>query len=88
MSLFRSGVFYPLDKKHNEKKSSEPKIILLSFLWVLIPSAILLTLPVFSVSGLSFADALFTATSDDSVCGTSVSIRCAPELVPTGVGER
>ncbi len=72
MSLFRSGVFYPLEKEHLEKKSSEPKIILYSFLWVLIPSAILLTLPIFSVSGLSFSDALFTATSAISVTGLGV----------------
>lgn len=72
MSPFRSGVFYPLEKDNIHKKNSEPKIILLSFLWVLIPSAILLTLPVFSVSGLSFSDALFTATSAISVTGLGV----------------
>ncbi len=72
MSPFRSGVFYPLEKDNVHKKNSEPKIILLSFLWVLIPSATLLTLPVFSVSGLSFTDALFTATSAISVTGLGV----------------
>ncbi len=72
MNPFRSGVFYPLEKDNVHKKNSEPKIILLSFLWVLIPSAILLTLPVFSVSGLSFSDALFTATSAISVTGLGV----------------
>ncbi len=72
MNPFRSGVFYPLEKDLANKKSSEPKIILFSFLWVLIPSAILLTLPVFSVSGLSFTDALFTATSAISVTGLGV----------------
>ncbi len=39
---------------------------------ILIPGAILLTLPVFSVSGLSFVDALFTATSAISVTGLGV----------------
>jgi len=72
MNPFRSGVFYPLNHDPGKKKSSEPKIIVLSFLWVLIPSALLLTLPVFSVSGLSFADALFTATSAISVTGLGV----------------
>ncbi len=72
MNPFRSGVFYPLEKDIPHKKNSEPKIILLSFLWVLVPSAILLTLPVFSVSGLSFSDALFTATSAISVTGLGV----------------
>lgn len=60
-------------KQNGEKKGwSEPKIILGSFMSILIPSAILLTLPVFSVSGLSFADALFTATSAISVTGLGV----------------
>lgn len=72
MNPFRSGVFYPLNHDPAKKKSSEPKIIVLSFLWVLIPSALLLTLPVFSVSGLSFSDALFTATSAISVTGLGV----------------
>ncbi|WP_280514058.1 potassium transporter TrkG, partial [Vibrio harveyi] len=51
---------------------SETKIILVSFLCILIPAAILMTLPVFSVSGLSFIDALFTATSAISVTGLGV----------------
>ncbi|KJR28061.1 Ktr system potassium transporter B, partial [Vibrio parahaemolyticus] len=53
-------------------KGGEPRIILLSFLGVLLPSAVLLTLPVFSVSGLSITDALFTATSAISVTGLGV----------------
>ncbi|MCF7353279.1 TrkH family potassium uptake protein [Vibrio sp. CK2-1] len=60
-------------KQDGEKKGwSEPKIILGSFLSILIPAAVLLTLPVFSVSGLSFTDALFTATSAISVTGLGV----------------
>ncbi|WP_105901379.1 TrkH family potassium uptake protein [Vibrio gangliei] len=60
-------------KQDGEKKGwSEPKIILGSFLSILVPAAILLTLPVFSVSGLSFTDALFTATSAISVTGLGV----------------
>ncbi|MGY3572066.1 TrkH family potassium uptake protein [Vibrio sp. SCSIO 43135] len=68
----RLGVFYSLEKEQTKKKGSEPRIILISFLAVLIPSAILLTLPVFSVTGLSMADALFTATSAISVTGLGV----------------
>ncbi|MGO2507549.1 MAG: TrkH family potassium uptake protein [Vibrio hibernica] len=60
-------------KQDGEKKGwSEPKIILGSFMSILIPSAVLLTLPIFSVSGLSFTDALFTATSAISVTGLGV----------------
>lgn len=67
----RSSVF--TIKQNGEKKGwSEPKIILSSFLSILLPAAILLTLPVFSVSGLSFTDALFTATSAISVTGLGV----------------
>lgn len=51
---------------------SEPRIIVLSFLAILIPAALLLTLPWFSVTGLSFVDALFTATSAISVTGLGV----------------
>ncbi|ELL7086464.1 TrkH family potassium uptake protein [Vibrio fluvialis] len=72
MSLERSGIFYALDKDKNNKSGSEPKIILVSFLSVLVPAAVLLTLPVFSKTGLSFTDALFTATSAISVTGLGV----------------
>ncbi|MBV7316640.1 TrkH family potassium uptake protein [Shewanella sp. NIFS-20-20] len=51
---------------------SEPYIIVSSFLAVLLPSALLLMLPPFSYSGLSFTDALFTATSAISVTGLGV----------------
>ena len=51
---------------------SEPYIIVSSFLAVLFPAALLLMLPPFSVSGLSFVDALFTATSAISVTGLGV----------------
>ena len=68
----RRGLFYTLKPDNKPKKGSEPKIILTSFLGVLIPSALLLTLPVFSVTGLSFTDALFTATSAISVTGLGV----------------
>jgi len=62
-----------LDLKNKQgKRWSEPKIILLTFLGILLPSAALLTLPIFSVSGLSFMDALFTATSAISVTGLGV----------------
>ncbi len=66
------GVFYVPDGKRDKAKGGEPRIILLSFLGVLLPSAVLLTLPVFSVSGLSITDALFTATSAISVTGLGV----------------
>ena len=66
------GVFYIPDGKRDKAEGSEPRIILLTFLCVLLPSAILLTLPVFSVSGLSITDALFTATSAISVTGLGV----------------
>lgn len=60
-------------KQDGEKRGwSEPKIILGSFISILVPAAILLTLPIFSVSGLSFTDALFTATSAISVTGLGV----------------
>ncbi len=67
-----NGLFYLADKASKQSKGNEPRIILLSFLAVLLPSAILLTLPVFSVSGLSITDALFTATSAISVTGLGV----------------
>lgn len=68
----QKGLFYALDKDKTRNKGSEPRIILLSFLGVLFPSAVLLTLPVFSVTGLSITDALFTATSAISVTGLGV----------------
>ncbi|MFA0025807.1 Ktr system potassium transporter B, partial [Vibrio sp. 10N.261.49.A5] len=71
-SVKRKGTLYTLKSDKKPRKGSEPKIILTSFLGVLIPSAILLTLPVFSVTGLSFTDALFTATSAISVTGLGV----------------
>ncbi|MFA0575562.1 Ktr system potassium transporter B, partial [Vibrio sp. 10N.222.49.F1] len=46
-SVKRRGTFYTLKSDKKPRKGSEPKIILTSFLGVLIPSAILLTLPVF-----------------------------------------
>ena len=51
---------------------SAPRIIIVSFLSILLPSAFLLMLPIFSVSGLNFLDALFTATSAISVTGLGV----------------
>ncbi|GAJ77406.1 LOW QUALITY PROTEIN: potassium uptake protein TrkH [Vibrio sp. JCM 18905] len=68
----QKGVFYAPDGKREKGKGNEPRIILLSFLGVLLPSAVLLTLPVFSVTGLSITDALFTATSAISVTGLGV----------------
>lgn len=64
--------FYTLNQKKLRKKGSEPRIILLTFLGILLPAAILLTLPIFSVTGLNFTDALFTATSAISVTGLGV----------------
>lgn len=73
MSPFqRRDLFYALDAQQKQTKGSEPRVILLSFLGVLLPSAVLLTLPVFSVTGLSITDALFTATSAISVTGLGV----------------
>lgn len=68
----RTDTFYALDSDKKQRKGSEPRVILLSFLGVLLPSAVLLTLPVFSVTGLSITDALFTATSAISVTGLGV----------------
>ncbi|WP_232284252.1 TrkH family potassium uptake protein [Photobacterium sp. SKA34] len=65
-------MYVPIKTDNRKKRWSEPKIIILSFLAILIPAAILLTLPAFSVSGLSFVDALFTATSAISVTGLGV----------------
>ncbi|AAW87474.1 potassium uptake protein KtrB [Aliivibrio fischeri ES114] len=72
MSYLPKRGLYPLQHNNEEKGWSEPKIILSSFLAILLPSALLLTLPVFSVTGLSFMDALFTATSAISVTGLGV----------------
>ena len=69
--LPKRGLF-PIKNHKKTKEWSEPRIILFSFLAILLPSAVLLTLPVFSVSGLSFMDALFTATSAISVTGLGV----------------
>ncbi|MPW36125.1 TrkH family potassium uptake protein [Vibrio sp. B1Z05] len=63
---------YSLGPERKGGKGGEPRIIVLSFLMILFPSAVLLTLPVFSVSGLSMTDALFTATSAISVTGLGV----------------
>ncbi|MFV0576556.1 MAG: TrkH family potassium uptake protein [Vibrio sp.] len=67
-----ANTVYTIKQDGNKKGWSEPKIILTSFLIILVPAAILLTLPIFSVSGLSFTDALFTATSAISVTGLGV----------------
>ncbi|RYU64544.1 Ktr system potassium transporter B [Aliivibrio finisterrensis] len=72
MSYIPKRGLYPIKNSQKAKEWSEPRIILFSFLAILLPSAILLTLPVFSVSGLSFVDALFTATSAISVTGLGV----------------
>lgn len=66
------GMYVPIKTEKRNKRWSEPKIIIFSFLAILMPAAILLTLPIFSVSGLSFTDALFTATSAISVTGLGV----------------
>lgn len=70
--LPNKGVFVPIKTEKRGKGWSEPRIIVFSFLTILVPAAILLTLPVFSVSGLDFTDALFTATSAISVTGLGV----------------
>ncbi|MEF1220958.1 potassium transporter TrkG, partial [Photobacterium damselae] len=70
--LPNKGVFVPIKTEKRGKGWSEPRIIVFSFLAILVPAAILLTLPVFSVSGLDFTDALFTATSAISVTGLGV----------------
>ncbi|KMV31561.1 Ktr system potassium transporter B [Photobacterium swingsii] len=66
------GLYIPLKTPKRGERWSEPKIILVSFLCILLPAAALMTMPVFSVSGLSFMDALFTATSAISVTGLGV----------------
>ncbi|MDG3085788.1 TrkH family potassium uptake protein [Vibrio hannami] len=63
---------YAVTSSQRRQGGSEPWIIFSSLLAILIPSAILLTLPIFSVTGLSLEDALFTATSAISVTGLGV----------------
>ncbi|KAB2823559.1 TrkH family potassium uptake protein [Aliivibrio finisterrensis] len=72
MSYIPKRGLFAINNNSKAKEWSEPRIIVFSFLAILLPSAILLTLPVFSVSGLSFVDALFTATSAISVTGLGV----------------
>ncbi|PQJ84732.1 TrkH family potassium uptake protein [Aliivibrio sifiae] len=72
MSYLPKRGLFPIKNSRKAKEWSEPRIILFSFLAILLPSAVLLTLPVFSVTGLSFMDALFTATSAISVTGLGV----------------
>ncbi len=72
MDIQSPGLFQLPIKEKKKQKGSEPWVILLSFLAMLIPAALLLMLPMFSVSGLSFTDALFTATSAISVTGLGV----------------
>lgn len=71
-SFFKKSAVFHIKGERGKKRWSEPRVILFSFLAILLPSALLLTLPVFSVSGLSFIDALFTATSAISVTGLGV----------------
>ncbi|ROS05195.1 trk system potassium uptake protein TrkH [Sinobacterium caligoides] len=59
-------------QKNNSKRLSEPLVIVLSFLAILLPASLLLMHPLDSVTGLSFIDALFTATSAISVTGLGV----------------
>lgn len=67
----QSRVYTPAHERKGGK-GREPQIIMATFLLILFPCAVLLTLPVFSVSGLSITDALFTATSAISVTGLGV----------------
>ncbi len=73
MDFQHPGIFQLPKTEKKKNKGSEPQIILLCFLAMLVPSALLLMLPMFSVSGLSFTDALFTATSAISVTGLGVA---------------
>ncbi len=59
-------------KRRKRRYLSEAQLIVSSFLAVLIPASLLLTLPWFTVGKLSFIDALFTATSALSVTGLGV----------------
>ncbi|PKG39657.1 TrkH family potassium uptake protein [Psychromonas sp. Urea-02u-13] len=72
ISFSKKSAVLHLKGENGKKRWSEPRVILFSFLAILLPSALLLTLPIFSVSGLSFIDALFTATSAISVTGLGV----------------
>lgn len=72
ISFSKKSAVLHLKGENGKKRWSEPRIILFSFLAILLPSALLLMLPIFSVSGLSFIDALFTATSAISVTGLGV----------------
>jgi len=72
ISFSKKSAVLHLKGENGKKRWSEPRVILLSFLAILLPGALLLTLPIFSVSGLSFIDALFTATSAISVTGLGV----------------
>jgi trk system potassium uptake protein len=72
ISFSKKSAVLHLKGEDGNKRWSEPRVILLSFLAILFPSALLLTFPIFSVSGLSFIDALFTATSAISVTGLGV----------------
>lgn len=67
----KGGIFH-LKTPHKQSPWSEPKIIIVSFVSILLPASVLLTLPLFSQTGLSFVDALFTATSAISVTGLGV----------------
>ncbi|WP_261817920.1 TrkH family potassium uptake protein [Vibrio gallicus] len=69
---FHDSRVYSIGHEKNNGKGQEPRIIMVTFLLILLPCAVLLTLPVFSVSGLSITDALFTATSAISVTGLGV----------------
>ncbi|PKF62264.1 Ktr system potassium transporter B [Psychromonas sp. psych-6C06] len=72
ISFSKQSAVLHVKKENGKKRWSEPRVILFSFLAILLPGALLLTLPIFSVSGLSFIDALFTATSAISVTGLGV----------------
>ncbi|SDH18685.1 trk system potassium uptake protein TrkH [Vibrio xiamenensis] len=72
MDIHSPGLFQLPVKEKKKHKGSEPWVILVSFLAMQIPAALLLMFPMFSVTGLSFTDALFTATSAISVTGLGV----------------
>lgn len=69
--LFKQlGLLRFIRRKH--KTLSEAQIIVYSFMMILLPSTLMLMLPWFSISGLNFLDALFTATSALTVTGLGV----------------
>lgn len=69
--LFKQlGLLRFIRRKH--KTLSEAQIIVYSFMLILLPSTLMLMLPWFSISGLNFLDALFTATSALTVTGLGV----------------